>query len=468
MDNLRLHAVVARLVAWHNRHPLARRITAAQVKSVGYVALPFTAQGLVPLASPTPHALPPAEAVTVARPEKRATVGVGVGVDADAGVDGGADGGADAGEIVIPVHTESQTLEVERPAAAATTLRTRAAAHHATPVSSPTRPASSVNATAAAGTPRTLVCSEDFMAPLPLRRVLRWVHLHGLALLHDPLDTPVRHVPVDAALVPAGAGVGWLWVATAAIELGGQRSRLLLGGGDEPAVLGRRLWSRQRLLCAGLAPSVLVAAAVGWLLPASPPVLPLPSPRAVAESAPLAVPAMASLASAASAPGPGVIASVIASASASAAQFDHEPRGGLVDRPRLPGLLDDTAKAQARDAVAALRATRPGGPPAPSAAITAAAPVPTPLALPAVQAASTAVLFGLSTRPLRTSAEAEQLQNAFQYWLGRADGQSLRVEMLPSGDDWRVVVWPYERRADAERARALLQSRGMRVELVDF
>ena len=456
MDNLRLHAVVARLVAWHNRHPLARRITAAQVNSVGYVALPFTAQGLVPLASPTPHALPPAEAVTEAQPEKRATVAAGV--DADTG----ADAGADAGEIVITVRAGSQTLEVELPAAAATTLRTRAAAHHATPVSSPTRPASSVNATAAAGTPRTLVCSEDFMAPLPLRRVLRWVHLHGLALLHDPLDTPVRHVSIDAALVPAGAGVGWLWVATAAIELGGQRSRLLLGGGDEPAVLGRRLWSRQRLLCAGLAPSVLVAAAVGWLLPASPPVLPLPSPRAVAESAPLAVPAMASLASAASAPGPGVIAS------ASAAHFDHEPRGGLVDRPRLPGLLDDTAKAQALNAVAALRATRPGGPPAPSAAITAAAPVPTPLALPAVQAASTAVLFGLSTRSLRNSAEAEQLQNAFQYWLGRADGQSLRVEMLPSGDDWRVVVWPYERRADAEQARALLQSRGMRVEVVDF
>ena len=464
MDNLRLHAVVARLVAWHNRHPLARRITAAQVKSVGYVALPFTAQGLVPLASPTPHALPPAEAMTVAQPEKRATVGANV--EADAGVGAGA--GAGAGEIVITVHTGSQTLEVERPAAAATTLRTRAAAHHATPVSSPTPHASSVNARAAAGAPRTLVCSEDFMAPLPLRRVLRWVHLHGLALLHDPLDTPVRHLPVDTALVPAGAGVGWLWVATAAVELGGQRSRLLLGGGDEPAVLGRRLWSRPRLLCAGLASSVLAAAAVVWLLPASPPVLPLPSPRALAEPAPLAVPAMASLASAASAPGPGVIGSASASASASAAQFDREPRGDLVDRPRLPGLLDDTAKAQARDAVAALRATQPGGPPAPSAAITAAAPVPTPLVLPAVQAASTAVLFGLSTRPLRTSAEAEQLQNAFQYWLGRADGQSLRVEMLPSGDDWRVVVWPYERRADAERARALLQSRGMRVELVDF
>ena len=29
--------LVARVVAWHNRHPLARRITAAQVQGVGVV-----------------------------------------------------------------------------------------------------------------------------------------------------------------------------------------------------------------------------------------------------------------------------------------------------------------------------------------------------------------------------------------------------------------------------------------------
>lgn len=33
--------VVARVVAWHNRHPLARRITPADVSGVGIVALPF-------------------------------------------------------------------------------------------------------------------------------------------------------------------------------------------------------------------------------------------------------------------------------------------------------------------------------------------------------------------------------------------------------------------------------------------
>lgn len=37
----RLQEVVARVVAWHNRHPLARRIDASQVHSIGEVRLPF-------------------------------------------------------------------------------------------------------------------------------------------------------------------------------------------------------------------------------------------------------------------------------------------------------------------------------------------------------------------------------------------------------------------------------------------
>ena len=37
--------LAARVVAWHNRHPLARRITAAQVVSLGWVSFPFFAPG---------------------------------------------------------------------------------------------------------------------------------------------------------------------------------------------------------------------------------------------------------------------------------------------------------------------------------------------------------------------------------------------------------------------------------------
>lgn len=41
MNALRTADVVARVVTWHNRHPLARRITADQVGGVGIVVLPF-------------------------------------------------------------------------------------------------------------------------------------------------------------------------------------------------------------------------------------------------------------------------------------------------------------------------------------------------------------------------------------------------------------------------------------------
>ncbi len=41
MDTLRPADLAARVLAWHNRHPLARRITATQVTSLGVVSLPF-------------------------------------------------------------------------------------------------------------------------------------------------------------------------------------------------------------------------------------------------------------------------------------------------------------------------------------------------------------------------------------------------------------------------------------------
>jgi hypothetical protein len=50
---------------------------------------------------------------------------------------------------------------------------------------------------------------------------------------------------------------------------------------------------------------------------------------------------------------------------------------------------------------------------------------------------------------------------------GPAHG-NVTVEILPQGEDWRVVGWPYPRHDDAEKARALLASRGMRAAVVVF
>lgn len=45
---------------------------------------------------------------------------------------------------------------------------------------------------------------------------------------------------------------------------------------------------------------------------------------------------------------------------------------------------------------------------------------------------------------------------------------SVQVEVVPAEDDWRVVGWPFAQRAQAEKARTLLASRGIRLEIIDF
>ena len=76
--------------------------------------------------------------------------------------------------------------------------------------------------------------------------------------------------------------------------------------------------------------------------------------------------------------------------------------------------------------------------------------------------------FAVSTRIVRTRAESEQLRVAMQALLTASGARDVRVEIVPAGADWRVVGWPFMRRDDADRARALLASRGMRVEVMDF
>ena len=77
-----------------------------------------------------------------------------------------------------------------------------------------------------------------------------------------------------------------------------------------------------------------------------------------------------------------------------------------------------------------------------------------------------------------TRAEAEQVRDAMQGLLRigshsthgsntSASGE-IQVEVLPQGDDFRVVGWPFGARGQAEKARTVLVSRGMRVEVLAF
>ena len=194
MEDLRLPAVAARLVAWHNRHPLARRITAAQVHAVGYVALPFVA--------------------------------INVGIDAGKG--------------------RAAAAAAESPPAAAGafaeggSLRERALAR-ARKQEAAVPPAPDGVRTSVPQGPLQPDFSENFIDPLTLRQVARFAAKAGQPLACAPGDGPLRLVRADGA--HPGRAVVPLYLLTAAIEAGTSKSRVLLGGGAQAAVLGRRIWS---------------------------------------------------------------------------------------------------------------------------------------------------------------------------------------------------------------------------------
>ena len=138
------------------------------------------------------------------------------------------------------------------------------------------------------------------------------------------------------------------------------------------------------------------------------------------------------------------------------------PQAGEVAKPLLGLHLSDEEKAAAREARAQAQRQSRGAP-----AAAALAPPPGARADPPAAALAPAA-FAISTRPLRTRAEAEQLQTAMRGLLQAQGGAALSLELLPQNDDWRVVAWPFAAQADADAARSLLASRGMRVEVVHF
>ena len=168
---------------------------------------------------------------------------------------------------------------------------------------------------------------------------------------------------------------------------------------------------------------------------------------------------------------------------------------GAVGLPVRGFALSEEGKAAARDAVAAARAgllrrpaaarpvvaaqqpeasrdraavpERGASPTAPSVAVPVAPSVAAPVAAPFTEA-PVRPTYAISTRVLRTRAEAEQLQTAITALLRMPGTATRRVELLPEGEDWRVVAWPFLSQADADRLRALLAGRGMKVEVVRF
>lgn len=455
MNDLRLLELAAQVVAWHNRHPLARRIGAEHVHSMGYVVLPFV------------------------------------------GPAGGATATGAAAQAVATALAEAAPPE-DGPAAAegpaTTSLRERAMARAQQGPGALPLPASPPTAQGGPAAPvgRALKrgFTEDFIAPLSPRRVARWAARHGVVMAAPRHDAPVRRIDADPR--HDATRLTERWVLTAQVQTGHARSRVLVGPGTTPAVLGHRLWSPARV--AGLAamvgavvatvaalgtgesgagavplaaaPAASVAAAASAPPADWPAAAQSPSPwvAAPAASAPATAasdaavtraapetPASAPIAAPPQPPAPPP-ATATAAATPTPGPVDVEPTLGRIELPSLGPIIDERRRNQAlaRDQAAASAA---------AARAAAAAP-----RLPLLQGPA----FAVTTRLLRTRAEGEQVAEAMRALLVPPGSTLMHVDLLPAGADWRVVGWPYPSRAQADKARALLAARGMRVEIIDF
>lgn len=551
MDSLRLDRLASQVVAWHNSHRWARRITVADVTSVGYVVLPFApVQGAMaassaapalqpvpespptlaagpmaePIAEPTDAPAPTAPAAVAesdepievlidapdidlgtvrgrgpeaagVEPLPQAAAGTSVEASAETSADAPVDiafdetlssAAATAPEATPPQPEMVATAEASaaaQPAATAdlgqgTTLRERAMARaqqmtqevaqvsaversptsEAAPAVVPTgaplktpSPAAPVSASAAAASapavpasaadPRPIF-SEDFIPPLRPADVAEFALRHGATYASPGKDGLVRVVKPDSGMVyPV---VEQRWLLTAQIDIGGQRTRLLVGAGLTPEVMGARLSRLPRLaMLAG--PPLVVATAAGlwWLWPAA--------PHGVAKPA-APTPALG-VEQAASAASPTTSTPPAAQTSASA-PADVEPTLGRVELPSLGPIVDERRRAAAAAAEARAASAATAG------IEQAQKSVPPPAVIgPA---------FAVSTRLLRTRTESEQLAEAMRALLVGTAAPGLQVQALRSGEDWRVVVWPFTEQAQAEKARALLAARGMKVAVIDF
>ena len=415
MNALPPNELAAHVVAWHNRHPLARRVTQAQIQSMGFVVLPFVAGGA---AAPRPPA--------VAQPPPA----------------GAAAEGAQDATLRERAMAKARQQALDAPAAPAA-----AAEPPAAPQSEPD--------------PDTLhpAFSEDLLPPLSVARLSRWVARHGapMPLLAD--TAPVRalepHPGIDASRLSRR------WVQTALIETGQRRTRLLIGVGPNREVLGPRLWSLPRL--AGLAALVLGALALAASGVTGAPAAVVPTPPAgpaPAASTPAQTPASGSAARTAPADEAAVatLAPVPLSAPATAPAaaelhidrpLDVEPTLGQVNLPSLGPRIDHRRQA--------LRQARAPTAPSPPASAEAA-PV----------SVRTVPIFALTTRLLRTRSESHQVADALRALLVTAAAPKRQVHVLTEGEDFRVVAGPYERRTEAEQLRAQLAARGLKMRVIDF
>lgn len=333
----------------------------------------------------------------------------------------------------------------------------------------------------------TATFSRDFIWPLRPRQVARWARQHGSAGPLAPPDWPRRWVESDPALRAVAGQQGQvhalpLHLLTAAIGIGDRRIRVLMDG--QGRIVGPRAYSRPKLaLLAGLVAMGLLGLGRAGLPARTDPLAALEisaasananataaaaaSAASAAESMPLAqqgdAPAVEAAPAEAAADAPA--ADPVTAATPDAARGSGEDDPAAPDSPALASsadfqptapmasivpVLSDGAKQAARWQATALR----------NAAL--APPVAAPPSGPQP-------VYAVVTRASRERDSAARSLSLIRASTTRLTGTPpTHAELLRNQDEWRAAWWPFDSLADAERARVMLTSRGLKAEVVEF
>ena len=299
------------VVVWHNRHPLAKRITIYDVHTIGVVALPFMRSG--------PSA-PAGKVEPVLSDELSAEdLAIAAAFGAQAAHEStthqqpaSAPGHPPGTQATPPIWQDWKAWKSWRPWAA---LAARPGHYWAT-LRAKFGPRSSAQPDI------WPAFSESFVTGLAPKRIAAFAKDHGYTNLPGGPDWPQRIVPFDDGLMAghsatAGAWPFELYLLSAGIDAGSSRSRILLGQGRPSRVIGRRCLSPQRLSLAGLLVLGLISAAAGLFWPR---MNDTPADPALAASAAGKAAAAAASAVAAAAPPSTPTSTAPASAAVAAAQ----------------------------------------------------------------------------------------------------------------------------------------------------
>ncbi len=464
------------VVDWHNRHPLAKRITIYDVHTIGVVALPFMRSGSAALGAG------PVEPV----------------LNSEVAVPGQENADWHEGTTVAAeLHPNAAHLD--------------ALADQETPLFAKRKPLDTLRALLPLLLPRRRnkalwpVFSDRFIDNLSIKKIAAFADDYGYATRPGDASWPLRTVAVDDALAAqgfAGAGGAWpceLYLKSAAIDAGTSRSRVLIGrGGLRPPVLGSRCMDPKRLGAAAAVVALLVGVPVWQMWPHS------------------AAPADELVAHAASAPhvaSPAVVHAITASAPASTALAASMPEAPASSAVAMVEAASGAASMPAAAASAAASEPQPdirpqilplqggrtkggkpikGAPPIGSGAASspaataheepAAKPAAETAAPPAPMVPKAAVIVALVGPPSRDKEAAEKLLAVMLELAQPAlPAPSLMASMpVPSSvlplqsqvfltpEGWRPALYPFSSREQAQLINANLVAHGLRTKAVNF